>query len=137
MGARTFSIPAAVLLVAAACATAGGGAGARPVNVISAEEIASIDVRTAYEAVMRLQPSWLNHPVYTVVSGGDRAPRTPAVGDASSPHVYVGNANVGNADYLRDIDATDVLELRYYDAMQATSRFGPGHPGGVIELSLR
>jgi len=103
---------------------------------VTAAACPSINARTAYDAVERLQPSWLNNRLYTVVGRGDRTVRTPAVGDASGPHVYVGNVSMGSADYLKSVNANDVKEMRYYDAVRATRQFGAGHPRGVIELTL-
>jgi hypothetical protein len=41
---------------------------------------------------------------------------------------------LGGADYLRQVHSLDVSEVRYWDAGQASARFGMGHPRGVIEL---
>jgi hypothetical protein len=44
---------------------------------------------------------------------------------------------LGKADYLREMRVLDVSEARYWDAGQASARFGMGHPRGVIELTRR
>jgi hypothetical protein len=42
---------------------------------------------------------------------------------------------LGKADYLRDMRVLDVSVVRYWDAGQAATRFGMGHPRGVIEVT--
>jgi hypothetical protein len=53
----------------------------------------------------------------------------------TSVDVYMNGTHLGNADYLRQMRVLDVSEVRYWDAGQASARFGMGHPRGVIELT--
>jgi hypothetical protein len=41
---------------------------------------------------------------------------------------------LGKGDYLKQVSLLDVSEVRYWDAAQASARFGMGHPRGVIEI---
>jgi len=41
---------------------------------------------------------------------------------------------LGKADALRQLVILDVAEVRYWDAAQASARFGMGHPRGVLEI---
>jgi len=95
-------------------------------DVITAEDIAAANVQTAYDAIQRLQPNWLSARGAGSVSGGS------GVAD-----VYMGGVNMGDVEYLRSVQATDVKQMRFYDAGQASTRFGQGHPRGVIELTLK
>jgi hypothetical protein len=53
------------------------------------------------------------------------------------PVVYIANVRQGSVEVLRSIAITGVLALRYLDAVSATTRYGDGHSGGVIEVDLR
>ncbi len=125
MRARAFPILAVVLLAAGACATGGMGASSSR-DMITAEDIAAANVQTAYDAVQRLQPTWLSARGATSFSGGSE------VAD-----VFVSGVNMGGPDYLKSVQATDVKEMRFYDSGRAATRFGTGHPRGVIELTLK
>jgi hypothetical protein len=48
--------------------------------------------------------------------------------------VYMNGTLLGKADYLRQVRLLDVSEVRYWDAGQASARFGMGHPRGVLEI---
>lgn len=41
---------------------------------------------------------------------------------------------LGKADYLRGLRVQDVTSVTYWNAGQASARFGMGHPRGVLEL---
>ncbi len=126
MRARAFPVLAALLLSAWACATGGMGAtGSR--DMITAQDIVGSSAQTAYEAVQRLQPMWLTSRGSNSFNG--------SVGETAD--VYVGGVNMGGVAYLRSVQATDVKEMRFYDAGQAAARFGMGHHSGVIELTLK
>lgn len=123
------SAPAALaaLVVLAACsATAGGRAGGTR-NVITADEIASTTARDAYEVIERLRPRWLQSR--GVASFRDAAPQLPVV--------YVDRIRIGGLEVLRTLNVTDIVELRFYSASDATTRYGTDHAGGVIEVYTR
>jgi hypothetical protein len=44
------------------------------------------------------------------------------------------NVRLGTVDVLRRIDAALVEEVRYVNAKDATTRYGTGHAGPVIEV---
>jgi len=128
-------LPALALLVAAlflaplsGCSSTGdsshsGGAS----DHIEFEEIQAIEVSDAYQIVQRLRPRWLR-------SRGVMSINNPT---PTSPVVYIDQVRHGHVNTLRQIEAGSVLELRYLSAGDATTRFGTGHPGGAILVSIR
>jgi len=102
-------------------------------NVLTTEEIQRANVATAYEAVQTLRPRWLQGP--------RELSRMPARGDEShlSPgiSVYINEVSVGGVDYLKDIAAATVLELRWLSAFEAASRFGPTEGQAAIVVTLK
>jgi len=102
-------------------------------NVLTTEEIERAKVATAYEAVQTLRPRWLQGP--------REMGRMPARGD-ESPHsagiaVYINEVSVGGVDYLKDIAAPTVLELRWLSPFEAASRFGPTEGQAAIVVTLK
>lgn len=117
----------AALLVLAACATSVGGSARGARNVITAQEIATTTAQDAYDVIARLRPRWLQ-------SRGAASIRDPA---PQLPVVYVDRIRMGGLEVLRTLNITDILELRYYSASDATTRYGTDHAGGVIEVYTR
>jgi hypothetical protein len=121
---------AAVALLAAvvaACTSAPRGGERVARNVITAAEIASTTAATAYEAVRQLRPAFLQQRTSRRL-GGEPAAR---------PIVYVDGIRMGGLDALHRVHVSDVLEIRYLSAHDATTRYGTGHTGGVIEVRSR
>ena len=116
-----------VLSVLPACATSGESSSSGDANVITYEEIEEISVNTAHDVVDRLRPRWLR-------SRGRTSLENPTAG---MPVVYLGSSRFGGLDSLHEISSDDIEELRYFSASQATTRFGTGHDGGVIQITLR
>lgn len=114
----------------AGCATSGGGSGTSartPRNVLTFEEINELNVATAYEAIQRLRPEYLR-------SRGATSVRNPAPDYAV---VYIDGMRAGGLATLQQIRAIDVQEIRYLSATEATTPYGTGHVGGVIEVTTR
>jgi hypothetical protein len=118
------------------CATGASGtsrpaAGSRSSNVLAAEQIAAFGVegRSAYDLVARLRPKWL------VVRGVQSL-----VGPSDSTEfalVMVDDHPVGRIGALRDIQAYQVADMRYYDIGEAGGKFGARGASGVIEVRLK
>ena len=123
---------AAIMACAPASGTSGtSGASAAPrrADYLTAEEIvgANADVATAYEALSRLRPNWL-------VSHGTTS-FNPGNGFAI---VYVDGQRYGDVNSLRNIQASQIADIHYYDVTQAGARFGlRAGPGGVIEVRIK
>ena len=119
-----------VALLAGLVACSTGSAGARPSydrDVITAEEIRPTSARTAWDAVKLLRPQFLQGRGVSSV----RSP-TPA-----EPVVYVNGVSYGPPASLERIRALDVLDIRWLSASDATTRYGSGHVGGVIEVRTK
>ncbi|MEO8910042.1 MAG: hypothetical protein ABI408_07435 [Gemmatimonadaceae bacterium] len=99
-------------------------------SVLSAEEMTSAhaDINSAYDAVARLRPNWL-------------APHgSMSSNSAVSPYamVFVDDQLVGDVNALRNIQAYQVGDIRYYDVTQAGARFGVrAGTMGAIEVLLK
>lgn len=114
---------ARALVLCALAATTACATSAREVQnepaVLTGEEIASVSVATAYDAVARLRPGYLRP------TGGQ------------SRVVYMNTHIVGGVEALRDIPAFRVREIRYLSPREATERLGSGHEGGAIVVTTR
>ncbi len=120
MTIRSFvrAVALCALAVAAGCATSAREVQNEPA-VLTGEEIASVSVATAYDAVARLRPGYLRP------SG------------RQSRVVYMNTHVVGGVEALRDIPAFRVREIRYLSPREATDRLGSGHEGGAIIVTTR
>lgn len=128
----------ALLLAAAsmvACATPASTASSRPStssrnDVISADQMRSVQATNLFEAVQRLHPEWLmQRNASTFGAMGARK------GSGSSEvQVFMGGQHVGGTDMLRQLPLTEAGSLHYYTAAQSESKFGSGFPNGVIEV---
>ena len=96
-------------------------------NVITQEQLSGTNSDNLYEAIEKIHPDWLTNRGPTSVS--NPAPTVVSV--------YMNGMMLGKADYLREMHVLDVSEVRYWDAGQATARFGNGHPRGVIEVTRK
>jgi hypothetical protein len=114
------------VLAFAACASSGTRP-SRSSDVITAEEIEAASVSTAYEAIQRLRPAFLR--------GRGQASLQPSASDL--PIVYVNGLRAGGVDQLHTISAQDIQVIRFISATDATTRYGTGHTGGIIEVTTR
>jgi hypothetical protein len=104
-----------------------GSAASNRKYVITQEQLAGTNSDNLYEAIEKIHPDWLT-------SRGPTSVTNPAPTVVS---VFMNGMMLGKADYLREMHVLDVSAVRYWDAGQATARFGNGHPRGVIEVSRR
>lgn len=121
------SILSAMLVALAACSTTGGPRVAQTRNVITAEEVASVNVGTAYEVIEQLRPQFFQ----------SRGPSSIRSNTPDTPIVYVNGVRYGGIESLTSIRAMDVEEIRLLSASDATTRYGTGHVGGVIEVRTK
>ncbi|CAN5786016.1 hypothetical protein BH23GEM10_BH23GEM10_07910 [soil metagenome] len=113
-----------LLLTLAACATAGPARRASSSDVISRAEIETSRASNAYELVQQLRPQFLR-------SRGPSSMRDPRAG---YPVVYINDVSHGSVDVLRTIRLEEIDEIRYISSSDATTRWGTGHAGGVIQV---
>jgi len=124
---RAFVCATTISLGAACASSPKGGTGGGPKpgpNLITADEISRASVQNAYEAVQKLRPAMLS-------------PRQVASANAQATGellVYMDNNRMGDVEQLRQISASSIAALRYFSASEAQTKWGSGHPGGVIEV---
>lgn len=115
---RTILVTVCFLVVS--CGPGGGSSqtgGMR--DAITAEEIVAANVYNVYDAVTKLRPLFLQQR------------------GSSPPVVYVDNVGYGGPATLRDIFTTNIQRIEYIGASDATTRFGTGHSGGAIMVSMK
>ena len=108
-------------------------------NLISTAELEGIATTNLLDVVQSLRPQWLRGrgaktlQTVTVTVGGEtlEIPReTPIV-------VYQENIRLGDLHVLRDLSPTGIASIQYLDSRAATQRWGTGHVGGAILLSMK
>jgi len=79
---------------------------------------------TAMDLIRRLRPGWL------------RARGRNTFGDPSSmyPVVYIDEIRHGGIGTLNGIPSSEILRMEFFNTADATTRWGTGHPSGVINL---
>ena len=93
-------------------------------NVITRDDIATVNVLNAYDAISRLRPKFLNSHGTTTLSGTD----------TGFPNVYLNHQLYGDIQSLRNIDIHGISEIHYYSGPEASTRFGLGNVSGAIEV---
>lgn len=119
----------ALLLLLGGC-VAGGTRSASPSrfsNVVELEEIETSTATNAYDLLQQVRPIWLRSRGAADLRGG-----SPVL-----PVVYVAGVRQGGPEVLRGVSTLTILRIRYVDATSATTRYGEGHSGGVIDVTLR
>lgn len=129
-------LAALVMVITSACASGSSSGGQRMSttrDVITQEEIAAraADASTAFQIIQKLRPQMLTGRGYTMSTPND------PTADQMVPKVYVDNVMFGEMSSLNNVAATQVLEVRFISARDATTRWGTGHVGGVILVSTK
>lgn len=116
-----------VSLATSGCASAGSSSGgsSRNPDVITSEELRGTQIQSenAYNAVQRLRPAWL------------RARGSSFTGGRELPAVFVDGTRFGEIDSLRNLNVSDIVQIEFLDARDATTRFGTGYPAGAIMVT--
>jgi len=102
-------------------------------NVLTVEEIQRANVGSAYDAVQTLRPRWLQGPkeLNRMPANAEESARPAGIA------VYVNDVSMGGVDYLKEIPAGTVLELRWLSSFEAASRFGPTEGQSAIVVTLK
>ena len=95
-------------------------------NTIFLEEIANSSATDAYDLIETLRPHWL----------GGRGVKSFRSRTASNPVVYVDGQRHGDILSLTTLSVYNVVRIQYMNAGDATIRFGTGHPGGAILITM-
>jgi hypothetical protein len=120
----------AVIGCASAPSRPDGSVPIRKGSTLTAEEMANAhaDVSSVYDAIARLRPNWLA-PRGTMGSSG---------GGSNYAQVFVDDQLVGDIGALKNINAYQVGDVRYYDVSQAGARFGiRAGTNGAIEVIMK
>ncbi len=118
----------ALALVMASCSSAGtGSATSRNSNVVTIEELAEIDYLNGLEALRRLRPNWLR------VRGQSTFSRQASAGI----RLYVDGRRRDDISELGRIPTTHILEMRFLNGREATTRYGTDHGDGAILVELK
>ncbi len=118
---RAFIASFALTVGLAGCASSGGGGGGGGSSTrLTQEELAEVPQLDAFQAVQRLRSQWLR----------SRGGNTPQV-------VSDGMRQQDGIESLRRFRVSDIEELRYMSATEATNRFGTGFDGGAILVTTK
>jgi hypothetical protein len=118
----------AVTLACAPAAVSSAGSAPRRSTFLTAAEMrdANVEMGSAFEAISRLRPNWLTH-----VTESNNPPRREFA------RVFVDGRFYGELESLRNFDASQIAEVRFYSAAEA-GRFGlEGGLSGVIEITTK
>jgi len=126
-----FFLPVALLLglLTGACATSpdSNDGVRRDRYVITFEELRELPSVSAYEAVQRLRPAWLQ----------SRGPVSAGGATRSFPQVMMDGVTLGDINTLKDVRTEIIQELRFTPSRDATTRMGTGYMAGLIEIISR
>jgi hypothetical protein len=108
---------------------AGTVAGLSDRNIISETEIQSVPSVNLYELISKLRPNFLR----------SRGPQSLSSGSTASEYaaVYMDGRPYGDIASLRSIVSSQVSQVRYYDASDASAKFGIINANGVIDVTIR
>jgi hypothetical protein len=123
----------ALLVLGAVMLSAGPARAQR--RPITAEEIqrAGSSVSSAFDAVERLRPRWLQPPREQMEPSG--ASQDAAVRLAQL-HVYQEDRDMGSVDYLKTIPAERIFTISWLSMTEAGVRFGPSE-GPVLVVKMK
>lgn len=125
---------AALLVAGVACASSGASSESRPTtdrDLITEPEIQSraSEAANAFQIIQKLRPQMLRSR--GLASPSDRT------GESVQPKVYVDNVEYGTMGQLSNVNASQIREIRFLSARDATTRWGTGHMGGVILITTK
>ena len=105
---------------------------ARP-NLISEAEIAEVGgtIENAYLLIQRLRPSMLRARSASMSMSNDASSSSV---DRNDVQVYLDNQSMGGIEGLRNIQVSQIKEIRLLTASDATTLFGTGNTGGAIQV---
>jgi hypothetical protein len=96
-------------------------------DLIALDEIEASNTTNAYDLINQVRPNWLR----------GRGQPSIRYSQVQLPVVYLEDRRQGDLNVLRSFPTGSIAELRYINATTATTRFGNGHAGGVIQIVPR
>lgn len=88
-------------------------------------------VTNAYDIVSRVRPLMLFVRDRARLQG----PSLSAPNDTRNIRVYIDDVSVGGVEMLRNVPKEAVVRVQWLSPMEATTRYGGGHMGGVIAVT--
>ena len=161
---RIVAVAAAVALAGALTAQAQqvSEKGNRNRKLITAEEIDAARVNNAYQVIEKLHPEYLQRVTRIQTLGSGRISRgssrgggaSGGAGDGADPMdgsdqvyvqpepqrttaVFIDGTEMGGLEELQQVQSNLIEEIRYLNAGDAESKYGPRFSAGVIELKLK
>lgn len=125
---RRILVLAAASMLVAGCGYSQGGRSRPDPDLITREEIMSVDARTLYDVVRRLRPRWLN---------ADRRAGERSFGLSTEVVVYQGQMYLGDIDTLRQWSPSSAYSLEWLDASTASATLpglGSRHVSGAVVI---
>jgi hypothetical protein len=114
-----------VLLVLGACLNTQRRAATSGIDVVGEDQIENMRAVTAYDVVSRVHGEYLHSRGRQSMDA--HMPEIPA-------HVFVDDTYYGDISTLKAVPASQLSEVRFYQAYEAQYKFGSGHMGGVVQL---
>ena len=94
-------------------------------DFLTAANFVEVKGGTLYDAVQQLRPAWIL-----------RTRPNPVLPTQINVIIYLDGARYGaGIDGLRTLALSAIATVRYFSPVEATARFGPGHPRGAIEVT--
>ena len=94
-------------------------------NMLGESDLQSAFDRSLYDTIQRLRPMFLR----------SRQVATPST-SPEPVHVFIDGAKADGLEALKLIAPRAVKEVRFYEPQDANVRFGTGHHGGLIAVTL-
>ena len=126
---RWIAILATTLVVPGSACIRSHSGSAQDASIITEEEIVASQAVTAYDAVKQLRANFLSYRGKTTLLRDSTS--------SSLPVVYLDEQEYGPILTLKSIPASHVVAIRLYRSWEATTKFGTGKVGGVIEVTTR
>src|SRR5206468_7070393 len=96
----------------------------RSSKLIDRDEVEASTAIDAFALVQESRPNWLHQR-------GPISIMNPTAGDLQ---VYLDGQQYGDVSRLREIQTTNIREVRFLNAAEAQMRYGAGHAGGIIDV---
>lgn len=118
---------AAAILTPLACAGVKAGANSSTASststVIQRDELIAREFTNMFDAIQALRGNWL------------RPRGSDSINNPASIQVYLDNQRLGGIEQLRAINPRTVAQVRRFDGIEATSRWGMDHGAGVLMIT--
>jgi hypothetical protein len=118
-----------VVVLAAGCGPSRSGAAAPQAvgshNVLTESDLQGAFDRSLFDTIQRLRPMFFR----------SRQVASPST-NPEPVHVFVDGAKAEGLETLKLIPPRAVKEVRFYEPQDANVRFGTGHHGGLIAVTL-